>query len=122
MLCSVLVLLVLVVLVRSGLSVLVLVVLVLAVLVLAVLAVVVLAVVVLVAASRTRSIAGTAFPMTFASERRRRLERGDTVEVCPPRRCHGPFAVCSRWRAAYVTRQVFRSSRGGNQVTMHKQR
>ena len=89
MLCSLLVLLVLVVLMRSGLSVLVLVVLVLAVLVLAVLAVVVLAVVVLVAASRTRSIAGTAFPMTFASERRRRLERGDTVEVCPPRRCHG---------------------------------
>ena len=99
MLCSLLVLLVLVVLVRSGLSVLVLVVLVLAVLVLAVLvlavlavvllAVVMLAVVVLVAASRTRSIAGTAFPMTFASERRRRLERGDTVEVCPPRRCHG---------------------------------
>jgi len=111
MLCSLLVLLVLVVLVRSGLSVLVLVVLVLAVLVLAVLvlavlAVVVLAVVVLVAASRTRSIAGTAFPMTFASERRRRLERGDTVEVCPPRRCHGHTLCVHDGASAYVTRQV----------------
>ena len=82
MLCSLRVLLVLVVLVRSGLPVLVpvlvLVLFVLVLVVLFVLAVVVLTV--LVAASRKRSIAGTACPMTFASERRR-LERGDTVEV-----------------------------------------
>ena len=80
MLCS------LFVLVRSGLPVLPVPVLVLFVLVLFVLVLVVLFVLavvvltVLVAASRKRSIAGTACPMTFASERRR-LERGDTVEV-----------------------------------------
>ena len=104
MFCSLIVLLVLVVLVRSGLPVLtvpvlVLTVPVLAVLVLAVLVLFVLAVAVptvLVAASRTRSIAGTACPMTFASERR---------NVVIPLRCahHGGAAVRQPPRCVFTT-------------------